>query len=360
MCPAWSTYDAQKVSKLFDEARVFSCVTHDATRQSLLEEVLRTRHLIPSLFCLLENAKWLEGPASVLQALLRDSVVTRSDSAARRSLESRFRDLYDPPHLIEVQTGDFDHFRPTQCVTTEQSFRSGYLQVWLLALRYFPTQDTNKSKCGLRRDQPDRANETSSLMQPEGDWTRMLGDHTMLTHQLHRLCHRLGFSGLRSGEQLELSQASQIEAAMQRAWPPLLYELDSTIVEDIKQYTCRRLRHARLVSRPSQSRPSLTDDKTTAVIDLTYRCGRSHVSTFLGSRDALFLDRIYDFQDNEHPQTYLTSFFCQRDIFHSFFGDLRPSPSVPPALPAARRQRGGPSESTSIPLNRVFRAKQRK
>ena len=266
LAPARSSEDLNQVKSLIDLKMIFPTISDSTRRNALLSNISGVSCLIPSLWTLFENLKYLKPCCTALKKL--------SGASGKKTIRHALADSYHcPPQLIVEHAENDRSFE--QPISFGEDKRLGYLQLWLYAMRHYPqlTGEMPHAEHGKRKPQTEEIN-------PEC-WSRF-----------GRLAVSLRF---RTKHALDLQHAELT--------PEDGYAMQ--IADILKKARQSSLGNPRLreIERVGSDRR---------------RTGLPFPNSHWADRGALFLPSIYG--EMAGTGNSITSFFVKRDMFHSFFG----------------------------------------
>lgn len=260
---------------------LFPDLKDDRARAGVLQNLLATRTLVPSLYTFFENLKYLEPCSSLLKDLLGEM--------RGRSIQRSFHAIYFAPSRVAIQSGSprsYLHFEPR---SEAEMFLLSYVQLWLFAMRAVctPRKEKKKQKPAIR--QADRA----------------------VRNEVASLAMELGFVSSRiqewAGGTTETALAKDFVCAAESALSVDLPQQSTEVISSI------------LRSAPPKSSqlvpPALTDDRP---LWIERRCGTPYEDDYCKDRPFLFLLALL--RHPWHPGPQITSFFVQRTHLINFFG----------------------------------------
>ena len=103
-------------------------------RLSILDKINQIDYLIPSLHTFLEDTKWLEPCAKILQQLFPKAKGHKS--SIRRSLFNCYTGVQQKDNTFRVEQRNLSFIE--QSGPESYTIESGYRQLWLFAWRNFP------------------------------------------------------------------------------------------------------------------------------------------------------------------------------------------------------------------------------
>jgi hypothetical protein len=237
--------------------------------------------LIPSLFTFFENLKYLEPCAKVLRGLLPPK--------QKRSIFEALSACYVSPDQLHVEYSHHDI--RTQVPASADCLRVfGYHQLWLFALRNFPSMTDVAPRKDPMKPKPQTATSNPLLWQEFARLAILLGFKTAAATQ-YASCDG------------EVELAKQM---LDRGGVTSSTEQDIVrVAEIIKSLTRRRVR---------AEAAELFSDKSIA---RERRCGRPYEADHESDRASLFLPLIHRQAVGQGPE--ITTFHCKWDMFRAFF-----------------------------------------
>lgn len=276
-------------------------------RAGIEDRLLRIEYLIPSLYTLFKDLRYLEPAAKAVKALLPDS--------AKGTLRQSLRFLCSLPviagktsYSLEIQESEASY--TTVSGNFPDLFNLAICQLFLCALRYF----TSPSNISSKKD-----------MNPIKQ--TMNGPKRFLGFKLMELACRLGFK-VREVDGMLQDSGERLLADMLRGLPSEIFNSDkkasTNLTISFKDYLS-----SSTITAHSELPPAIT----TAGIGepLSRRCGRRCGGPVYDSdRHHLFLRKIYAPLSDSQKEGYdISSFYVKRSIYLAFFGPNQiPEPSA--------------------------------
>lgn len=315
LAPGKSRNDAKKACGLILSGQAFAEFS-DEDRRTIWNRMKNFDGLIPSLYTFFEDFKYLESCVHCVKRLYGPS--TKSVWEAMRSIFVPFSDSDTEESVIQTSECTFRHQRATDMERLE----TGYLQVWLYAMRHYPLMP------------PDPKKDDDLLAKP----ARAKADARVI-YEMAELAHRLGFKSPEIDALIDGSPDHQIaRAALLQARKPNRFRYDAQKFEI-------------LVSRISDCFAEAVPDQPGMVHDLLAdstvkpraRCGMPQTRTHKQDSPMLFLDHLH--ADDVGVADTITSFFVRRCVFFAFFGK-----PAQPGLTDSDEIRESPEDVSSSPL----------
>ncbi|TGO07234.1 hypothetical protein BTUL_0306g00130 [Botrytis tulipae] len=290
--PGYSTQDAQVLKGELLSGQIFSNF-NQLEREAIWGELQSIDFLVPSLFTLFEDLKYLGACADSLKRLVR---ISRRDTVYS-ALQRKFRlanELSDQ-YAVEISQSTFVN----RSIPAKDCFDIGYRQLWAFAMRNYKEipPDTKKkkkdllAKCGVEK-----------------------ADETMLS-EFAALADRLGFA---SPEIQTLKQSSSDrEIALQallKARKPDWYQYDETTLTSNVAQIMKLFSTASVIARHVSPPVFVSNNINTS----GNRCGFPNQDTHEHDKKTLFLPYLHT-EDREKGK-YITSFFVRRSVYYAFFG----------------------------------------
>lgn len=270
--------------------QLFPMITDPTLRSQILQRVLETSCMIPSLYTFFEDTKWLEPCAKIMRGLL--------PPGCRESTRHAFFRAHNGSTMRRIQSGPG---RMRESAGREaESVEVGYLQLWMCAWRHFPELSgiMPRKDIGLPKPQA----KTSNLR---------------CRHQLAELAANLGFSTTTISQFLRRNpDMDMARTFLEAVRPEQLYQMSGDAREQISRRICEVLSMAiEPTTRQSQTvtQPEISVDR---------RCGRPHEQSHNDSKSHFFFPIIYG--NSISSFSYLS---INRDIFHAFFGSRLSHPN---------------------------------
>ena len=137
--PALSKTDFEFIQEHMRSGELFPGVTDPTTRASISERLLTTEELIPSLWTLISDLRYLEQPAKILNTLLppkpkgKEGRERTENSSLRERFRFHFHRIDSSGDTIEMQQSP--SFYMTLARKHLDSFDFSYQQLWLCSYR---------------------------------------------------------------------------------------------------------------------------------------------------------------------------------------------------------------------------------
>ncbi|KAK9604418.1 hypothetical protein V6Z93_002386 [Aspergillus fumigatus] len=286
LAPGKCRTDAKKARGLVLGGQVFAGFD-DEERRLIWNRMQQFDGLIPSLYTFFEDFKYLESCSRCVKRLIGPST-----NSVWKSMSSMFIPSEGREGLIQTSESTFRSERASDAERLDK----GYLQVWLYAMRHYPSMP------------PDPKNDDDLLAKPE----RGKADDRVI-YEMAELARRLGFD---SREILALAGGSpdhQIaRAALLQARKPGRFRYDPQQFDALVQ----RVVECFATAVPEEPR-EICDLLADCSVSARARCGMPRMRTHKQDGPLLFLDRLH--ADVEVADT-ITTFFVRRCVYFAFFG----------------------------------------
>lgn len=281
LAPSASHSDADLIKELVRSRKVFPAIKAEAKRSILLRNLLNTPSLIPSLFTFFETLKHLEPCAKILQDLLPPK--------QKRSIYEAFFDEYKAPDQVHIEYSQRD-VRVQTDVPQHRIRQISYQQLWLYALRNFPSM----TNCGPRKD-PLKPKPDTAVSNP------------LAKQEFARLAVLLGF---------------KTEKAVKNAAADAEVELAKDVLNRGGMYQTTDQDVQRLASTlklVAKKRPStgIAEFYSDSHIPKERRCGRPFEADYDNDRGSLYLPSISRVPSGQGQ--CITTFYCTWAMFRTFF-----------------------------------------
>lgn len=275
----------------------------DEERRSIWTRMKDFDVLVPSLYTFFEDFKYLESCAHCVKRLFGPS------TSIWQSMSSMFVPLSDSqdnhPEAGEgiIQTSE-STFRRQQATDLER-LKTGYLQVWLYAMRHYTLMP------------PDPKKEDDLLAKP----ARAKPDRRAI-YEMAELARRLGFKSTEIEGLVNSSPDHQIaRAALLQARKPDRYRYDREQFNFLIDQIVGCFAHA-VPDQPDPLQELLAD----STVKPRVRSGVPQTRTQKQDNPLLFLDYLH--AEVEVANT-ITSFFVRRSVYFAFFGKPTPHGPIP-------------------------------
>ncbi|KAI9765977.1 MAG: hypothetical protein M1840_006984 [Geoglossum simile] len=301
--PKQSPEDFKILQRLLDNGELFSATKNREHQQTILRNLRKVEWLIPSIYMLFEDVKYLKPPMKIMKRLPGGPF----KGTVRQTIEQMFSGVNQMEDRFVLQNGDSD-FRSIPGNLTDQ-VEFGYRQLWLYSMRHFTEMI---EECPRKEDhQP-----TPVPMEPdEAVWCKFAA-----------LAYRLGFESeeihrlMSKDPDRELARSTLLKARRPHRfqYPEAVFEsFIDQIVEMFAaadEISCKRDKPPLLVDGPGEVLPR--------------RCGRTFENAYEYDKEFLFMQELYDPLSSEGKN--ITSFFVRVSVYFAFFGRRIPEDSPPP------------------------------
>jgi hypothetical protein len=296
--PAVSKLDAGFVKEHMRTTALFKHTVDPVLRRNIEHEVLQLDYLIPSIFTLFKDLRFLEPVAKAIGALLPEP------NDRKRTLRENLRFLYSDSTkdatAIEIQDSEMSFSKIAG--TFDYTFDLAIRQLFLCAMRYFTDPSNISSKKNM-----------NPIRQTINAPKRFLG------FKLLNLSRRLGFQTLHLSEAVEDPTVRLLNDVL-NTLPKEIFRFQGSppvgLIEAFTEY---------LSSSTIVMDPNLAPNITSAGVGepLSRRCGRACVTTS-EDRMHLFLRTMHR-QLGEYGSdgVDISSFFVKRCIYLAFFGSAQ-------------------------------------
>ncbi|KAI0534967.1 hypothetical protein GGR58DRAFT_504754 [Xylaria digitata] len=266
--PGYSSHDFSVVAKLFQEGNLFPAIQGQGDRKRIWENLRSIPHLIPSLYSLFEDVKYLKAPAKIVRQLCPSSRFS-----TREAMWRIFTGMGLPSNEYSIQVWETD-FRCLHGPASDQ-FEFGYLQVWLYAWRHWTE---------LVPEYPRKEDGEDTPMPQRPDPRRWCGIAT--------LAAKVGFESDEISHLIASDPDREIaRETLLKARDPEYFGYDESAFEGYV---------TQLVSIFSLAREKPRVDSTPVMLvpgcgeSLERRCGRVFDNAYKNDRKHLFLPQLYD------------------------------------------------------------------
>ena len=289
--PGLSREDLAALEKPFQAGTIFPAITDGHHRREIWNNLQNQKRLIPSLWSLFEDAKFLKGPAKIMRRLFpRTSLTTYQ--AAERIFTGRHQRVGE----VVLQESE-QSFRSEKMPAGDQ-FRIGYWQLWLFTWRHFV-------RLGQGCPRKEEGEETPVPEEP---------DQT-LWYWFGTLADKIGFESENITEMLSSDpDRENAGKALLIGRCPRHFTYDRADFDRFQSQIVDMYKTAKLVVRSAvqpallTSRPGETPQR---------RCGRIFSRSYEGYRDSLFFDSLNDPTMGEGEG--ISSLCVRLWIFSAFF-----------------------------------------
>ncbi|KAF2229448.1 hypothetical protein EV356DRAFT_537224 [Viridothelium virens] len=298
LIPSISTKDRELIRA--GPSGIFDQVDSEETRVELFGRLERaqwnTSGRILSLYTFTEDTKYIEPCAQIMRSIIPK--LKRDDSVFRL-----FRKNWDGKErsTVPIQCGE-------DCTIDipmmDDTFKVGYHQLWLFAMRYFPQM----TRVNPRKDKGGETPESSICEVFWPIFAELATDLGFDTPEIQKLKNNdptesILLNAVRSLR--PLSQDGSFETSLKDEMRKLK--------ESVKSWSRTTAGTVPLCSLKQESKD----------IALMQRCGRPFQEAYIKDRPLLFLHNVY--LNNRFEGRYAASFAFKRDIFRCFFSFSEPA-----------------------------------
>ncbi|KAM3074504.1 hypothetical protein ACMFMF_006511 [Clarireedia jacksonii] len=293
--PAVSRLDAEFVKEQMKTKALFRHTADTVLRRNIEHEVLELDYLIPSIFTLFKDLRFLEPVSKAIRAILPEP------DDKKRTLRESLRFLYvastSDGRSIDIQDSEMSF--STILGSFDSTFDLAIRQLYLCAMRYFTDPSNLSSKKNM-----------NPIRQTINAPKRLLG------FRLLNLSRRLGFQTLHIPEALE-DPTERLLNDMLNTLPKEIFRFQGSPPTSLIEAFTEYLSSSTIVTNRKIA-PSITSVGVGE--PLPRRCGRACVTTS-EDRVHLFLRTMHR-QLGEYGSDGLdiSSFFVKRCIYLAFFG----------------------------------------
>ena len=309
LAPGKSRNDAKTACGLILSGQAFAEFS-DEERRTIWNRMKNFDGLIPSLYTFFEDFKYLESCVHCVKRLYGPS--TKSVWEAMRSIFVPSSDSGTEESVIQTSECTFRRQRATDMERLE----TGYLQVWLYAMRHYPLMP------------PDPKKDDDLLAKP----ARAKADARVI-YEMAELARRLGFKSPEIDALIDGSPDHQIaRAALLQARKPNRFRYDA------QRFDILVSRIADCFTEAVPDQPSIVHELLAdSTVKPRARRGMPQTRTHKQDSPFLFLDRLH--ADDFGFSDTITSFFVRRCVYFAFFG--KPARPVPTDSDQTRELPGG-------------------
>jgi hypothetical protein len=290
--PGASDRDLRTVEKVFNDGELFPGIEDERDRIVIWEKLKAFTYLIPSLYTLFEDIKYLKAPAKALRKLFSKT----SDTVYQHMTQSLFLGRNQNDHTYLIQTSE-QSFREENGNPTDQ-VEFGYCQVWLYLWRHWTEL---VPECPRKDDSaptpvPQKANVSK--------W-----------FELATLAARLGFESdeinylLSSDPDRKLA----IEVLHKARDPEYFTYEDPAFQASINQIVAI---FNLAIPKSRDNMLSMLDDACEEALER--RCGRTFDKAYEHSRKHLFLDVLH--RQHTGNRRNISCIFVTASVYFAFFG----------------------------------------
>lgn len=307
-CPRLSVADRKHIEYIFQDGSAFQDVSNPVMRSQLREAALKYPRIIPSLRTFLENTKYLRAMTDVIKRVLPP----KFKGTIRESMLKCYVCPGDSKHQVQQSENDYVYEQGPP----DFGFQLAYRQLFLFAMRHFFGL-TDLQPLGLNQSSSKRRFDMSEL------WKRF------------RLCAaNSGFvlpgSKVSKGPcSVRSMEFTAIHGLLTRLRPPELFLYDEARMAEWSTEIASLL--IGMAPRRIDSPAAIQSHDNTEEWCLENRCGMTQSSSFFSDQRYLFLHNVYS--EDQPARENMTTFAVKRDIFRTFFPDIRRDPPTPVDTP---------------------------
>lgn len=292
LAPGKSRTDAKTARGLVLGGHAFGEFS-DEERRGIWTQMKDFDGLVPSLYTFFEDFKYLESCAQCVKRLFGPSTSIWQSMSSIFVSQSDSEEHPDAGESI-IQTSESTFRR--QRATDMERLETGYLQVWLYAMRHYTLMP------------PDPKSEDDLLAKP----SRAKPDQRAI-YEMAELARHLGFKSMEIDGLIKSSPDHQIaRSALLQARKPDRYRYDHEQFDILVSQIVSCFGHA-VPDQPDRSEDLLAD----STVKRRVRSGVPQTRTQKQDNALLFLDSLH--ADVEVADT-ITSFFVRRCVYFAFFG----------------------------------------
>ena len=279
------------MKQLMESQRIFPSLS-GPERQMVLENILETSSMIPSLWTFFENLKYLEPCCYILKQL-----VGSRKKLQKRTLREALLSTFVRPQELRFETSEGTWMK-ANAMSANIHRELSYQQLWLYTMRHFPEMTEFKPRKEPRKTKPTCTESNPAL------W-----------HRLGALAVALGFRGTEArrlnDEDPDLKLSKQFLRHSEVA------SVDDSHAKSIAN-VLKSARRAEKTNHPTDSQVSLVSDTLTT--NKEHRAGRPFEDSHQADKNSLFLPFLYRTQYNRLD--VMTSFFVKQDMLQNFLGKV--------------------------------------
>ncbi|KAK0628283.1 hypothetical protein B0T17DRAFT_614224 [Bombardia bombarda] len=295
--PGYSSHDFSIVAKHFQEGKLFPAIQNQSDRKRIWENLRTILHLIPSLYSLFEDVKYLKGPARIVRQLCPSSRFSTREAMWRIFTG---HSLPNNEYPIQVWETDYQSFLGS----TSDQFEFGYRQVYLYAWRHWTEL---VPECPKKEDGED------TPMPQRPDPRTWCG--------IAKLAAKVGFESDEIDRLIASDPDREIaREALLKARSPEYFEYGESAFEGyLTQLTHifnLAMEKPRADSAPVMLVPGCGES-------LERRCGRVFDNAYKNDRKHLFLGHLYS--QNFGNGSGVSSFAVRASVYFAFFGRHLPN-----------------------------------
>jgi hypothetical protein len=289
--PGTSDRDLSAVEKVFKAKALFPGIEDERNRLVIWEKLKTFTYLIPSMYTLFEDIKYLKAPANALKRLFSKT----PDTVYQHMTQCLFLGRNQSDHTYLIQTSE-QSFREEPGNSTDQ-IEFGYRQVWLYLWRHWtelvpecPRKDDSAPTPVPQKPNVSKWFELATLTAKLGfesdEINNLLSsdpDRKLAIEVLHKARDPEYFTYEESAFQASINQVVAIfNLAIPKSQDDVLMILDDACEEALER-----------------------------------RCGRTFDKAYKHSRKHLFLDALHQYTGNRRN---ISCMFVRASVYFAFFG----------------------------------------
>lgn len=289
--PGLCQEDLVTLEKPFRAGTIFPAIRDEHHRREIWNNLKNQKRLIPSLWSLFEDVKFLKGSAKIMRRLFPKSSLTTYQAAERI-----FTGRHQRPDEVVLQSSE-QSFRSVKMPSVNQ-FKIGYWQLWLFTWRHF-------TKLGHDCPRKEEGEETPQSEEP---------DRT-LWHWFGVLADKIGFESDHINEMVSSDPDKEnASKALVMGRCPQHFTYDQVDFDRFQHQIISMYRNAKPIANTAVQLALLTDQPGE---ELQRRCGRAFRRSYESYRTGLFFEALHS--PKVGRGTEISAFYVRASIFVAFF-----------------------------------------
>ncbi|KAF2178253.1 hypothetical protein K469DRAFT_599807, partial [Zopfia rhizophila CBS 207.26] len=292
--PGISSDDLFALEEPFRQEKLFPGIKDQIERQAIWTRLQKFPFLIPSLYTLFEDIKYLKAPAKIMRQLF-----PKTSKTVYKAMTESFtgRNQKENTYLIQESETSFRQENGQRIEQVEFGYRSVWLKTWRQWTELIP--ECPKKEDGEPTPQPQKPDKTK--------W-----------YELAALAAKHGFESDKISHFTSLNPDREIAIeGLKTARDPTYFKYDKSALETYLSRFPLMFDQIATPRSPSLVSPPLLVDGPGE--GLERRCGRVFNRAYKDDREHLFLDAFCPPRAGEGKA--ISSFFVRASVYFAFFGD---------------------------------------
>jgi hypothetical protein len=291
--PGSSSNDLLALEEPFRQEKLFPGIKDQTERQAIWMRLQNFPFLIPSLYTLFEDIKYLKAPAKIMRRLF-----PKTSKTVYQAMTELFKARNQTENRYLIQDSETTFHQESGCRIEQIEF--GYRSVWLKTWRQWTelVPECPKKEDGKPTPQPQTPDPTK--------W-----------YELAALAAKHGFESEQISHFTSLNPDVEIvKEALRTARDPRFFRYDKSALEDYLTGMLDTFDRIATPKSPSLVSPPLLVDGLGETLER--RCGRVFDRAYKDDREHLFLGALSHSKAGEGSG--ISSFFVRTSVYFAFFG----------------------------------------